>query len=199
MSLSLKILEDVGRHNRSIKRKNAIARSELMALAADNDTKGRRLRAMCDSIPVERTPFPHPCRVIAVLGTRPEAIKLAHVIDELRLRPAKFETAVVNTGQHRTMIDHFKIKPEFDIDVMRPDQSMSMLLCRVIDAVENACDRFKPDIILVQGDTTTAFGASLAAYYSNIPIAHVEAGLRSYDIHNPFPEEANRRFISVVA
>ena len=142
------------------------------------------------------------CRVIAVLGTRPEAIKLALVIHELRRRSDEFETAVVHTGQHRTMLDHalkhFKIKPDFDLDVMRPNQTLSMLTGRVIDTVENACHRFNPNIILVQGDTTTAFGAALAAYYCKIPVGHIEAGLRSHDIYNPFPEEANRRLISVV-
>jgi len=146
--------------------------------------------------------LPKPCRVIAVLGTRPEAIKLALVIHELRRRSKDFETAVVHTGQHRTMLDqalqHFKIKPDFDLDVMRANQTLSMLTCRVVDTVENACHRFKPDIVLVQGDTTTAFGAALAAYYCKIPVGHIEAGLRSHDIYNPFPEEANRRIVSVV-
>jgi UDP-N-acetylglucosamine 2-epimerase (non-hydrolysing) len=146
--------------------------------------------------------LPKPCRVIAVLGTRPEAIKLALVIHELRRRSTEFQTAVVHTGQHRTMLDqvlqHFKIKPDFDLDVMRANQSLSMLTSRVVDTVENACHRFNPNIVLVQGDTTTAFGAALAAYYSKIPVGHIEAGLRSYDIYNPFPEEANRRLVSVV-
>ena len=147
--------------------------------------------------------LPETCRVIAVLGTRPDAIKLALVIQDLRRRSAEFETVVVHTGQHRTMLDqvleHFKIKPDLNLDVMRPNQTLSMLTCRVLDAVENACLRFEPKIVLVQGDTTTAFGAALAAYYCKIPVGHIEAGLRSHDIYNPFPEEANRRFISVVA
>jgi UDP-N-acetylglucosamine 2-epimerase (non-hydrolysing) len=142
------------------------------------------------------------CRVIAVLGTRPEAIKLALVIRQLRLRSDKFETAVVHTGQHRTMLDHalqlFKIKPDFDLDVMRPNQTLSSLTGRVVDTVENACHRFEPDIVLVQGDTTTAFASALAAYYCKIPVAHIEAGLRSHDLYNPFPEEANRRLVSVL-
>jgi UDP-N-acetylglucosamine 2-epimerase (non-hydrolysing) len=146
--------------------------------------------------------LPKPCRVIAVLGTRPEAIKLALVIHELRRRSTEFETAVVHTGQHRTMLDqalqHFKIKPDFDLDVMRANQSLSMLTCRVVDTVENACHRFNPNIVLVQGDTTTAFGAALAAYYCKISVGHIEAGLRSHDIYNPFPEEANRRLVSIV-
>lgn len=142
------------------------------------------------------------CRVIAVLGTRPEAIKLALVIQELRRRSSEFDTAVVHTGQHRTMLDHalqlFKIKPDFDLDVMRPNQTLSSLTGRVVDTVENACHRFEPNIVLVQGDTTTAFASALAAYYCKIPVAHIEAGLRSHDIYNPFPEEANRRLVSVL-
>jgi UDP-N-acetylglucosamine 2-epimerase (non-hydrolysing) len=142
------------------------------------------------------------CRIIAVLGTRPEAIKLALVIHELRQRSEEFETAVVHTGQHRTMLDHalqfFKIKPDFDLAVMRPNQTLNSLTGRVLDTVENACHRFEPNMVLVQGDTTTAFASALAAYYCKIAVGHVEAGLRSHDIYNPFPEEANRRLASVL-
>jgi len=142
------------------------------------------------------------CRVIAVLGTRPEAIKLAIVIQELRRRCDEFETAVVHTGQHRTMLDHalklFNIRPDFDLDVMRPYQTLSSLTARVLDTVENACHRFEPHIILVQGDTTTAFASALAGYYCKIAVGHIEAGLRSGDIYNPFPEEVNRRLVSVM-
>jgi UDP-N-acetylglucosamine 2-epimerase (non-hydrolysing) len=142
------------------------------------------------------------CRIIAVLGTRPEAIKLALVIHALRQRPQEFETAVVHTGQHRTMLDHalqfFKIKPDFDLDVMRPNQTLNSLTARVLDTVENACRRFEPNMVLVQGDTTTAFASALAAYYCKIAVGHIEAGLRSHDIYNPFPEEANRRLASVL-
>ena len=143
------------------------------------------------------------CRVIAVLGTRPEAIKLALVIHELRRRSGEFETAVVHTGQHRTMLDHalqlFKIKPDFDLDVMRPNQTLNSLTGRVLDTVENACRRFEPNMVLVQGDTTTAFASALAAYYCKIPVGHIEAGLRSHDLYNPFPEEANRKLVSVLS
>ncbi|HWY56945.1 MAG TPA: UDP-N-acetylglucosamine 2-epimerase (non-hydrolyzing) [Terriglobales bacterium] len=142
------------------------------------------------------------CRIIAVLGTRPEAIKLALVIHALRQRSEEFETAVVHTGQHRTMLDHalqyFKIKPDFDLDVMRPNQTLNSLTGRVLDTVENACHRFQPNMVLVQGDTTTAFASALAAYYCKIAVGHIEAGLRSHDIYNPFPEEANRRLASVL-
>src|SRR5690242_10415409 len=105
------------------------------------------------------------CRVMAVLGTRPEAIKMAIVIHELRRRSAEFEVAVVHTGQHRSMLEHalelFKIKPDFDLDVMRPNQTLNSLTSRVLDTVENACHRFQPNIMLVQGDTTTAFASAL--------------------------------------
>ena len=143
------------------------------------------------------------CRIIAVLGTRPEAIKLALVIHALRQRSEDFETAVVHTGQHRTMLDSalqfFKIKPDFDLAVMRPNQTLNSLTGRVLDTVENACHRFEPNMVLVQGDTTTAFASALAAYYSKIPVGHIEAGLRSHNLYDPFPEEANRRLASVLA
>jgi UDP-N-acetylglucosamine 2-epimerase (non-hydrolysing) len=143
------------------------------------------------------------CRIIAVLGTRPEAIKLALVIHALRQRSEEFETAVVHTGQHRTMLDHalqfFKIKPDFDLAVMRPNQTLNSLTGRVLDTVENACHRFEPNMVLVQGDTTTAFASALAAYYCKIPVGHIEAGLRSHNLYDPFPEEANRRLASVLA
>lgn len=142
------------------------------------------------------------CRAIAVLGTRPEAIKMAVVIHELKRRADEFDVAVVHTGQHRTMLDHvlqhFKIKPDFDLDVMRPNQTLSSLTSRVLDTVENACNRFQPNIILVQGDTTTAMASALAAYYCKIAVAHVEAGLRSHDLYNPFPEEANRKLVGTL-
>src|ERR1700733_7642668 len=142
------------------------------------------------------------CRIIAVLGTRPEAIKLALVIHALRQRSEDFETAVVHTGQHRTMLDNalklFKIKPDFLLDVMRPNQTLSSLTGRVLDTVENACHQFEPNIVLVQGDTTTAFASALAAYYCKVAVGHIEAGLRSGDLYNPFPEEANRRLASVM-
>src|SRR6202022_3725790 len=142
------------------------------------------------------------CRIIAVLGTRPEAIKLALVIHELRQRSEEFETAVVHTGQHRTMLDNalqfFKIKPDFDLAVMRQNQPLTSFPGRGLDTGENACHRFEPNMVLVQGDTTTAFASALAAYYCKIAVGHVEAGLRSHDIYNPFPEEANRRLASVL-
>ncbi len=143
------------------------------------------------------------CRVVAVLGTRPEAIKLALVVHELQRRSDDFEPIVVASGQHRTMLDQaldlFKIKPQIDLDVMRSNQTLGSLTERVLDTVDHAIDRFKPDILLVQGDTTTAFASALAAFYRKVPVGHIEAGLRSHDLLNPFPEEGNRRLVSVLA
>src|ERR1700691_353038 len=142
------------------------------------------------------------CGIIAVPGPGPEAIKIALVNHALRQRSEEFETAVVHTGQHRSMLDHalqfFKIKPDFDLDVMRPNQTLNSLTARVLDTVENACHRFEPNIVLVQGDTTTAFASALAAYYCKVAVGHIEAGLRSGDVYNPFPEEGNRRLASVL-
>jgi len=143
------------------------------------------------------------CRVAAVLGTRPEAIKLALVIDHLRRRCHQFEPVVIATGQHRAMLDQalslFQITPDVDLDVMRPNQTLESLTIRVLDAVQHALERFTPDILLVQGDTTTALVSALAAYYCKVPVGHVEAGLRSDDLYNPFPEEGNRRLTTVLS
>jgi UDP-N-acetylglucosamine 2-epimerase (non-hydrolysing) len=143
------------------------------------------------------------CRLIVVLGTRPEAIELALVIHALRQRSQEFETAVVHIGQHRTTLDHalqfFKIKPDFDLDVMRPNQTLNSLTGRVRDTVENACHRFEPNLVPVQGDTTTAFTSPRAAYDCKIAVGHIEAGLRSQGLYNPFLEEAKRRLASVLA
>src|SRR5215510_7629103 len=104
------------------------------------------------------------CRAIAVLGTKQEDIKMTVVINEIKRLSEEFDVAVVHTGQHRTMLDHFlhhfKIKPDFDLDVMRPNQTLSSLTSRVLDTVENACHRFQPHMVLVQGDTTTAFASA---------------------------------------
>jgi UDP-N-acetylglucosamine 2-epimerase (non-hydrolysing) len=144
-----------------------------------------------------------PCRVVAVLGTRPEAIKLAPVIRALRSESLAFDTRVVVTGQHRQMLDQvlrrFRISPDADLDVMRPNQRLGELTGRILDSVDAILSDLRPDLLIVQGDTTTAFVTTLAGFYHHIPVAHVEAGLRTYDLRNPFPEEANRRLISVLA
>src|SRR3970040_2165871 len=136
-------------------------------------------------------------KVLSIFGTRPEAIKLAPVIQALRARPAEFESRVCVTGQHRELLDQvlrlFDIRPDHDLAVMRPDQSLFASTARILTALEPVLATEEPDWVIVQGDTTTAFAASLAAFYARVPVAHVEAGLRSRDLAQPFPEEANRR------
>jgi UDP-N-acetylglucosamine 2-epimerase (non-hydrolysing) len=140
--------------------------------------------------------------VLTVFGTRPEAIKLAPVVKELEKSPA-FRSQVCVTGQHRELLDQvlsvFDIKPDFDLNIMRKGQSLFDITARSLQALEGVLKREKPDIVLVQGDTTTAFAASLAAYYLQIKIGHIEAGLRTFDKYNPFPEEINRRLVDVIS
>jgi len=138
-----------------------------------------------------------PLKVLSIFGTRPEAIKLAPVIKALRARPQDFTSRVCVTGQHRELLDQvlrlFDIRPDHDLAVMRPDQSLFASTARILTALEPVLAAEQPDWVIVQGDTTTAFAASLAAFYARVPVAHVEAGLRSRDLAQPFPEEANRR------
>ncbi len=134
-------------------------------------------------------------RVSLIFGTRPEAIKLAPLILALRAEP-DLEPHVCVTAQHREMLDQvlaiFGIVPDDDLDLMRPDQTLAGLTSRAVAAVDGYLQRAQPDLVLVQGDTTTVFCAALAAFYRGIPVGHVEAGLRTGDLHAPFPEEANR-------
>jgi len=141
--------------------------------------------------------------VLAVLGTRPEVIKLAPVIQELRRYPDRVRAYVCATGQHRELLDSalraFDLQPDFDLQLMQPDQSLSALTARILGALDEVFDAVRPDWVLVQGDTTTVMAASLAAFYRRIRIGHVEAGLRSGDKYRPFPEEVNRRIADVLA
>jgi UDP-N-acetylglucosamine 2-epimerase (non-hydrolysing) len=141
-------------------------------------------------------------KVLLVFGTRPEAIKLAPVIKELERHP-HITSRVCVTAQHRQMLDQvlqlFGINPDFDLDLMREDQSLFDVTASGLRGLEKVLQEEKPDIMLVQGDTTTAFVASLAAYYMKIKIGHVEAGLRTHDKFNPFPEEINRKLVDVLS
>lgn len=138
-----------------------------------------------------------------MFGTRPEAIKLAPVIAALRTSPNMFETLVCSSGQHREMLVQalgtFGIEPDIDLGVMRVDQTLPDLTAQLVTSLGEAILKTRPDRVIVQGDTTTAFAAALAAYYARSPVAHVEAGLRSRDRYNPFPEEINRRLVSAIA
>lgn len=143
-----------------------------------------------------------PIRLCITLGTRPEAIKLAPVIQRFRQAP-EFDTRVILTGQHREMVaqvmDLFQFQADEDLDIMQPKQTLTDITCRSLQGLEACFQRWHPQLVMVQGDTTTAFSASLAAFYQQIPVGHVEAGLRTDDLLNPFPEEANRRLISQIA
>jgi UDP-N-acetylglucosamine 2-epimerase (non-hydrolysing) len=138
-------------------------------------------------------------RIGIILGTRPEAIKLAPVIQVFQNSP-DFELQVILTGQHREMVEQvmqlFKLKADWNLEIMQRQQSLSDITCRSLQGLEALFQTQELDFVIVQGDTTTAFAATLAAFYQKIPLGHVEAGLRTDDLFNPFPEEANRRLIS---
>jgi UDP-N-acetylglucosamine 2-epimerase (non-hydrolysing) len=140
--------------------------------------------------------------VLIVLGTRPEAIKFLPVIRAFSSEP-RLRLGVVTTGQHREMVEQilgpFGVRPDYDLDIMRPDQSLNDIVCGVIPRLERLYLDLAPRLVLVQGDTTSAFAAGLAAFHRRILVGHVEAGLRSYDRHHPYPEESNRRMLSSVA
>ncbi|MFN8570476.1 MAG: UDP-N-acetylglucosamine 2-epimerase (non-hydrolyzing) [Gemmatimonadaceae bacterium] len=142
-------------------------------------------------------------RVCVIVGTRPEVIKMAPVIHRLRSKPAVFETVIVTTAQHREMLaqamETFDIVPHVDLALMSTRQALADFTSRALLALSSCLTELKPDVVLVQGDTTTVMAASLAAHYLGIPIGHVEAGLRSGNLRNPFPEELNRRLASAVA
>jgi UDP-N-acetylglucosamine 2-epimerase (non-hydrolysing) len=134
-----------------------------------------------------------------IFGTRPEAIKLAPVVHELARHPRTFDVKVVVTAQHRSMLDQvleiFDIKPDVDLDIMRPGQSLTDVSIHALSGIERVLVELRPDVVLVQGDTTTAFVGALAAYYQRIAVGHVEAGLRTKDKFAPYPEEMNRRLV----
>lgn len=141
-------------------------------------------------------------KVMTVFGTRPETIKMAPVVKELKSRE-EIETIVCVTAQHRQMLDQvlhaFQIVPDYDLDIMQQGQTLSDITTRVLQGLESVVKEVQPDIILVHGDTTTTFAGALAAFYNQVAIGHVEAGLRTYNKYSPFPEEANRQFVGVIA
>ena len=141
-------------------------------------------------------------KILLVFGTRPEAIKLAPLVKELG-RANTFEARVCVTAQHREMLDQvldlFEISPDYDLDLMRPDQSLCELTGRILNKLDIVLSEFRPDLVLVHGDTTTTFAATLAAYYLRIDVGHVEAGLRTGNMYSPWPEEANRKLTGALA
>ncbi|MBS1856516.1 MAG: UDP-N-acetylglucosamine 2-epimerase (non-hydrolyzing) [Acidobacteria bacterium] len=142
-------------------------------------------------------------KVLIIFGTRPEAIKLCPVVLHLRARPAEFDVRVCVTAQHRGMLDQvldaFGVMPDHDLNVMRPAQTLSQTTARILSALEPVLRGEAPDLVLVQGDTTTTLAGALAAFYHRIPVGHVEAGLRTGDLFQPFPEEMNRVVTSRLA
>lgn len=141
-------------------------------------------------------------KVMTVFGTRPETIKMAPLVKELQKRE-NIKTIVCVTAQHRQMLDQvldaFHIVPDYDLDIMRQGQTLSDITTRVLKGLEEVIKNENPDIVLVHGDTTTTFAGALAAFYQQIPVGHVEAGLRTYNKYSPFPEEINRQFVGLVA
>ena len=141
-------------------------------------------------------------KILSIFGTRPEAIKMSPVLSELSKYPTSFESRVCVTAQHRQMLDQvlnlFNINPDYDLDIMGSAQSLTDITCKVLQGIEPIFKDFQPDLVLVHGDTTTTFAASLAAFYSKVNVGHVEAGLRTGNLYSPWPEELNRKLTSVI-
>ncbi len=141
-------------------------------------------------------------RVMSVFGTRPEAIKMAPLVRELAGRE-EIESICCVTAQHREMLDSvlkvFDLKPDWDLDIMTPRQTLSTITSKCLTGMDEAIDALKPDMILVHGDTSTTFAGALSAFYHQVPVGHVEAGLRTYDKYSPYPEEMNRKLVTAIA
>ena len=141
--------------------------------------------------------------IMLVFGTRPEAIKMCPLVKEFQKHPDEFKTIVCVTGQHREMLDQvltiFDVKPDFDLNIMKQGQDLYDVTARVLTGMRDVFKECKPDVVLVHGDTTTSTAAALAAFYQQIPVGHVEAGLRTHNIYSPWPEEMNRQITSRIA
>lgn len=142
-------------------------------------------------------------KIMLVFGTRPEAIKMAPLVKEFQKHPDKFETIVCVTGQHRQMLDQvleiFDIKPDYDLNIMKQGQDLYDVTARVLTGMRDVLEEAQPNVVLVHGDTTTSTAAALAAFYKQIPVGHVEAGLRTHNIYSPWPEEMNRQITGRIA
>ena len=137
-----------------------------------------------------------------VFGTRPEAIKMCPLVNELKRRHS-MKTIVCVTGQHREMLDQvldtFHVMPDYDLSIMKEQQTLSDVTTRILDSIQDVLIRENPDIVLVHGDTTTTFASALACFYQRIPVGHVEAGLRTYNLYSPYPEEFNRQAVGMIS
>lgn len=142
-------------------------------------------------------------KVMLVFGTRPEAIKMCPLVKEFQKRSDEFETIVCVTGQHREMLDQvlqiFDVKPDYDLNIMKQGQDLTDVTARVLTGLRDVFKECRPDIVLVHGDTTTSMAGALAAFYAQIPVGHVEAGLRTHNIYSPWPEEMNRQITGRIA
>ena len=142
-------------------------------------------------------------KIMLVFGTRPEGIKMAPLVHALKAEVDKFEIKICVTSQHREMLDQvlktFEIKPDINLDLMAQDQNLSNLMSLILSEMQNIFSKYLPDVVLVHGDTTTTLATSIAAFYASIPVGHVEAGLRTYNVKAPFPEEFNRQITSKIA
>ena len=142
-------------------------------------------------------------RILLVIGTRPEAIKMCPLVKEFQKHPESFETLVCVTGQHREMLDQvlriFDVKPDYDLNIMKQGQDLYDVTARVLVGMRDILDTVKPDVVLVHGDTTTSMAAAMAAFYRQIPVGHVEAGLRTHNLYSPWPEEMNRQVTGRIA
>ena len=142
-------------------------------------------------------------KVLLVFGTRPEAIKMCPLVKEFQKHPESFETVVCVTGQHREMLDQvlqiFDVKPDYDLNIMKQGQDLYDVTARVLTGMRDVLDMVKPDVVLVHGDTTTSMAAAMAAFYRQIPVGHVEAGLRTHNLYSPWPEEMNRQVTGRIA
>lgn len=142
-------------------------------------------------------------RIMLVFGTRPEAIKMCPLVKEFQKHPESFETIVCVTGQHREMLDQvlqiFDVKPDYDLNIMKQGQDLYDVTARVLTGMREVLDTVKPDVVLVHGDTTTSMAAAMAAFYRQIPVGHVEAGLRTHNLYSPWPEEMNRQVTGRIA
>ncbi len=141
-------------------------------------------------------------KVMLVFGTRPEAIKMCPLVNELKSRKS-FKTVVCVTGQHRQMLDQvlkaFNVEPEYDLSIMKDKQTLFDVTTNILNRIKEVLEKEKPDVVLVHGDTTTTFTTALACFYLQIPVGHVEAGLRTYNIYSPYPEEFNRQAVGIMA
>ena len=141
-------------------------------------------------------------KVMVVFGTRPEAIKMCPLVNELKSRKS-FKTVVCVTGQHRQMLDQvlkaFNVEPEYDLSIMKDKQTLFDVTTNILNRIKEVLEKEKPDVVLVHGDTTTTFTTALACFYLQIPVGHVEAGLRTYNIYSPYPEEFNRQAVGIIA